>query len=96
MSSVSEMTKPPGDFLAPYLKEMTEGPQRFARRGNRSVDAVCASGRRFAKKYFRIYREQANKKYQERGNTVIVSVTLDVAGGISAASQWKWHRASHC
>ena len=65
-----------GDFLAPYLKEMTEGHSdlRVAEIEVLTPFAqVVDDSRKNTSGYT---EEQANKKYQERGNTVIVSVTL--------------------
>lgn len=65
-----------GDFLAPYLKEMTEGRSdlRVAEIQILTPFAqVVDDSRKNTSGYT---EEQANKKYQERGNTVIVSVTL--------------------
>jgi hypothetical protein len=65
-----------GDFLAPYLKEMTEGRSdlRVAEIEVLTPFAqVVDDSRKNTSGYT---EEQANKKYQERGNTVMVSVTL--------------------
>jgi len=65
-----------GDFLGPYLKEMAEGHSdlRVAEIQILTPFAqVVDDSRKNTSGYT---EEQANKKYQERGNTVIVSVTL--------------------
>jgi hypothetical protein len=65
-----------GDFLAPYLREMTDGhgDLRVAEIEILTPFAqVVDDSRKNTSGYT---EEQANKKYQERGNTVTVSVTL--------------------
>jgi hypothetical protein len=65
-----------GDFLAPYLKEMTQGPSdlRVAEIEILTPFAqVVDDSRKNTSGYT---EEQANKKYHERGDTVTVSVTL--------------------
>jgi hypothetical protein len=65
-----------GDFLAPYLKELTAGRSdlRVAEIEILTPFAqVVDDSRKNTSGYT---EEQANKKYQERGNTVIISVTL--------------------
>jgi hypothetical protein len=65
-----------GDFLAPYLKEMTDG-QSDLRVAEIEILTPFAQVVDDSRKNTSGYtEEQASKKYQERGNTVIISVTL--------------------